>query len=53
MPPDVFSALSPEEYPTLVALSHDLTMAEPEARYQFGVEVLLNGLRARLSLART
>ena len=52
-PPDLFSALSPEEYPTLVALSHDLTMADPEARYRFGVELLLTGLRARLLIADT
>jgi TetR/AcrR family tetracycline transcriptional repressor len=48
-PAVVFATLSPEEFPTLTALSRDLTMADPEARYQFGIEVLLTGLRARLS----
>ena len=44
---DWSSLLSAEEYPTLVALASDLTHAEPEARFRFGLDILVAGLLAR------
>jgi AcrR family transcriptional regulator len=44
---DWSSLLSAEEYPTLVALASDLTHADPEARFRFGLEILVAGLLAR------
>jgi AcrR family transcriptional regulator len=41
-----FTSLPADEYPTLVALASDLTDTDPEARFRFGIDVLLTGLRA-------
>ena len=39
-----FQALPPEEFPTLVALAVPLTEDDPDALFQFGVELLLRGV---------
>ena len=44
---DWSSQLSPKEYPTLVALASDLSHADPEVRFRFGLDILTAGLLAR------
>ena len=39
--------LPAEQYPTLVALAADLTDADVEARFRFGLDVLVAGLLAQ------
>src|SRR5262249_23581170 len=41
-------ALSPEEYPTLAPLARRLGDPDPDARFEFGLQVLLDGLEPRL-----
>jgi AcrR family transcriptional regulator len=43
-----FARLPVEEYPTLVALAADLTDIDSEARFRFGLELLLKGLLAKM-----
>ena len=45
---DWSSQLSADEYPTLVALASDLTGVDAEARFLFGLEVLVAGLMSRV-----
>lgn len=40
-----FASLPPDEFPTLVAMAADLTDTDPRARFRFGIDVLLAGLR--------
>lgn len=42
-------ALSPEEYPTLAPLAGRLSDPDPDARFEFGLQVLLDGLELRLA----
>src|SRR5262249_36305141 len=41
-------ALSAEEYPTLAPLAGRLANPDPDARFEFGLQVLLDGLEPRL-----
>ena len=41
------AGLSADQYPTLVALAADLTDTDPEARFRFGLDVLVAGLLAQ------
>lgn len=41
-------ALSPDDYPSLIALADYLTEPDAEERFRFGVEILGNGLETRL-----
>jgi len=47
-----FKSLPRDEYPTLVAMADDLTVDDQDELFQFGVDVLLNGLE-RLLKRRT
>src|SRR5664279_1231885 len=40
-----FASLPSDEFPTLVAMAADLTDTDPQARFRFGIDVLLTGLR--------
>jgi hypothetical protein len=40
--------LSPEEFPTLAPLAGHLANPDPDARFEFGLGVLLDGLERRL-----
>jgi TetR/AcrR family transcriptional regulator, tetracycline repressor protein len=42
-------ALPPNEYPSLVALADYLTEPDGDERFRFGIEILRNGLEARLA----
>src|SRR5262249_54625496 len=42
-------ALSAEEYPTLAPLAGRLANPDPDARFEFGLQVLLDGLEPRLA----
>jgi TetR/AcrR family tetracycline transcriptional repressor len=42
-------ALPPNEYPSLVALADYLTEPDEDERFRFGIEILRNGLEARLA----
>jgi len=42
-------ALSEEEYPTLAPLAGRLANPDPDARFEFGLQVLLDGLEPRLA----
>jgi TetR/AcrR family tetracycline transcriptional repressor len=44
-----FEALPQEEYPSMVALAEYMTEPDWEQRFQFGLEVLLDGLERRLT----
>jgi AcrR family transcriptional regulator len=48
-----FAALSPDTYPHAVAVADELTSDDPEARFEFGLDVLIAGLEARLAQIRT
>jgi len=39
-------ACRPSSYPTLVSLASDLTDTDAQARFRFGINVLITGLRA-------
>ena len=41
------AGLSADQYPTLVPLAADLTDTDPEARFRFGLDVLVAGLLAQ------
>ncbi len=43
-----FEFLSPKEYPSMVMLAGQLTNADADERFRFGLEVLLDGLEKRL-----
>lgn len=43
---DYFTALPPDRFPNLVALAAALTAGDGEARFEFGLEVLIRGLIA-------
>jgi TetR/AcrR family transcriptional regulator, tetracycline repressor protein len=49
---DWSSQLSAEEYPTLVALASDLTQTDAEARFRFGLDILVAGLLTRTRSSR-
>ncbi|MFD0331153.1 TetR/AcrR family transcriptional regulator [Streptacidiphilus monticola] len=42
-----FSSLPPDRYPLVVALAPQLTRAEGDERFQFGLDVILDGLAAQ------
>jgi TetR/AcrR family tetracycline transcriptional repressor len=42
-----FAALPPEAYPNSVALAVDLTSDDPDARFEFGLDLLVAGLERR------
>jgi TetR/AcrR family transcriptional regulator, tetracycline repressor protein len=42
-------ALPPNEYPSVVALANYLTEPDVDERFRFGIEILRNGLEARLA----
>ena len=46
-------ALSPDDYPSLIALADYLTEPDAEERFRFGVEILGNGLETRLAGQKT
>lgn len=46
-------ALPPREYPSLIALADYLTEPDADERFQFGIEILENGLETRLRSQRT
>ena len=41
-----FASLPPDQFPTLTRLSHELTAGDLDARFEFGIEVLIRGLDA-------
>jgi hypothetical protein len=44
-----FASLSPQLYPTIAKLQQEMSEANPDERFQFGLEVLLDGLEKRLT----
>jgi TetR/AcrR family tetracycline transcriptional repressor len=44
-----FEALSPNEYPSIITLIDYLVEPDVDERFQFGIEILRNGLEARLA----
>ncbi len=44
-----FEALPPNEYPSLIALADHLMERDVDERFQFGIEILRNGLETRLA----
>jgi len=47
--PDWTEALSPDKYPSMAALVGYLTEPDADGRFQFGIEILQDGLEARLA----
>ena len=43
-----FASLSPQLYPAIAKLQQEMSEANPDERFQFGLEVLLDGLEKRL-----
>lgn len=50
---DWAKALSPQDYPSLMALADYLTEPDADERFRFGVEILGNGLETRLARQKT
>jgi TetR/AcrR family tetracycline transcriptional repressor len=44
----VLESLSAEEYPTLAALAAEMAETDPDARFEFGLQLLLDGMERRL-----
>jgi Tetracyclin repressor-like, C-terminal domain len=47
-----FSSLSPERFPTMASLKHEMTRGDGEERFSLGLDVIVNGLLATPAAGR-